>query len=236
MTRSIGVLLGDNARAVGVLRHDQQGARESAAFEYVAEWLQAPDGFDLEPGLPRLTGPQFHRKTGDGSVFHGAIADTEPDGWGKRVIRRDHAKRRQQRREAGAAIEARALNSLDFLLAVDDVSRVGALRLQDEDGVFQRASEPDRRTTPPLIALAQLLAATRAVETNQDTLADLAYLRGRGTSVGACGRNAPCATTTARSASANSPACRMAMRSPRARCWPSGWRAAPASTPPRPAS
>lgn len=184
MTRSIGVLLGDNARAVGVLRHDQQGARESAAFEYVAEWLQAPDGFDLEPGLPRVTGPQFHRKTRDGSVFHGAIADTEPDGWGKRVIRRDHAKRRQQRREAGAAIEARALNSLDFLLAVDDVSRVGALRLQDEDGVFQRASEPDRRTTPPLIELAQLLAATRAVETNQDTLADLAYLRGRGTSVG----------------------------------------------------
>lgn len=184
MSRGIGVLLGDNARAMGVLRYDQQGARESAAFEYDAAWLQASDGFDLEPGLPRVAGPQFHRKTRDGSVFHGAIADTEPDGWGKRVIRRDHAKRRQAQIQAGEPVEARPLNSLDFLLAVDDVSRVGALRLQDENGVFQRAAEEHRRTTPPLIELAQLLAATRAVETNQDTAADLAYLRGRGTSLG----------------------------------------------------
>ena len=27
---------------------------------------------------------------------------------------------------------------MDYLLAVDDVSRVGALRLQDEDGRYQR--------------------------------------------------------------------------------------------------
>lgn len=184
MSRDIGVCLGDNARPVGMLRYDQQGARESAAFEYAAEWLQAGDGFDLEPGLPRVTGPQFHRKAKDGSVFHGAIADTEPDGWGKRVVRRDHAKRRQAQIDAGEKVEARALNSLDFLLAVDDVSRVGALRLRDENGVFQRTPEDGKRTTPPLIELAQLLAATRAVETNQDTAADLAYLRGRGTSLG----------------------------------------------------
>lgn len=184
MSRRIGVLLGDNARAVGVLRYDQQGARESAAFEYEADWLEAADGFDLEPGLPRVAGPQFHRKAKDGSVFHGAIADTEPDGWGKRVIRRDHAKRRQEQLRAGEKVEARPLNSLDFLLAVDDESRVGALRLQDEAGVFQRAPEAGRRTTPPLLELAQLLSATRAVETHQDTIADLEYLRGRGTSVG----------------------------------------------------
>ncbi|WP_068876807.1 MULTISPECIES: type II toxin-antitoxin system HipA family toxin [unclassified Phenylobacterium] len=184
MNRSIGIFLGDNARPVGVLRYDQQGARESAAFEYTAEWLQAVDGFDLEPGLRRVTGPQFHRKAKDGSVFHGALADTEPDGWGKRVIRRDHAKRRQAQIDAGEKVEPRPLNSLDFLLAVDDVSRVGALRLRDENGTFQRAPEDGKRTTPPLIELAQLLAATRAVETNQDTVADLAYLRGRGTSLG----------------------------------------------------
>jgi serine/threonine-protein kinase HipA len=37
---------------------------------------------------------------------------------------------------------------------------------------------------PPLIELADLLAASHAVETNSETAADLAYLRGRGTSLG----------------------------------------------------
>jgi serine/threonine-protein kinase HipA len=127
---------------------------------------------------------QFHQQVGDGSLFHGAIADTEPDGWGRRVILRDHAKQRQRARLTNAATEMRALNHLDFLLAVDDINRVGALRFQDEDGIFQRAPEPGRRTTPPLIELNKLLSASHAVETNTETDADLASLRGLGTSLG----------------------------------------------------
>src|SRR5205823_1394805 len=76
------------------------------------------------------------------------------------------------------------LNELDFLLAVDDFSRVGALRFQDEHGAFQRTPEDGARRAPPLIELTLLLAASHAVETNRETAADLAYLRGRGTSLG----------------------------------------------------
>ena len=184
MRRVTAIHLGEEATPLGLLRYDQQGARESAAFEYDAAWLGAGDRFAIEPGLPLVAGPQFHRKTRDGSVFHAAIADTEPDGWGRRVIQRDHAKRRQEARRRGDAVEARPLNAMNYLLAVDDVSRVGALRFQDEDGRYQRTVDEGRRTTPPLIELAQLLAATRAVETNTETEADLAYLRGRGTSLG----------------------------------------------------
>lgn len=176
--------MGEEARSLGLLRYDQQGARESAAFEYDAAWLAAADRFAIEPGLPLVAGPQFQRQKGAGSVFHLAIADTGPDGWGRRVIQRDHAKRRQESRRTGEFFDARPLNALDYLLAVDDASRIGALRLRDEDGRYQRALEEGRRTTPPLIELAQLLSATRAVETNTETTADLAYLRGRGTSVG----------------------------------------------------
>ena len=184
MSRTITLLLGDEARPLGTMRHDQQGARESASFEYDAAWLAAPDRFAIDPTLPLVVGPQFHRRSRDGSVFHGAIADTEPDGWARRVIQRDHAKRRQEARRAGSTVDARPLNALDYLLAVDDFSRVGALRLRDEDGLFQRAGEEGRRTAPPLIELAELLRATRAVETNSETAADLEYLRGRGTSLG----------------------------------------------------
>lgn len=184
MKRTLQVFLGDEPRLVGTLHHDQSGAREHAAFTYAPEWLAAPDRFAIEPSLPLVGGPQFHRKAADGSVFHAVIADTEPDGWGRRVILRDHAKRRQAARRSGQETGSVQLNAVDFLLAVDDGSRVGALRFRDENGVFQRATEPGRRTTPPLVELKQLAAASRAVETESETAADLAYLRGRGTSLG----------------------------------------------------
>ena len=183
MKRTIDVMLGDGLQ-VGMLRYDLQGRRENAAFEYSAGWLGDAARFALGPTLPLQAGPQFHRKSIDGSLFHAAIADTEPDGWAKRVILRDHIKRRQALRREGKEEEAQPLNALDYLLAVDDVSRVGALRFRDEDGVFQRAQEEGRRAAPPLVELGHLLSASRAVEANKETAADLAYLRGRGTSLG----------------------------------------------------
>lgn len=184
MKRTLGVCLGDKGRLVGTLHHNQSGAREHAAFSYDETWLAAPDCFALEPNLPLVAGAQFHRKAGPGSVFHAAIADTEPDGWGRRVILRDYSKRRRDARRSDSGTVPAQLNAVDFLLAVDDESRVGALRFRDEHGVFQRASEPGRRTAPPLLELHQLMSASRAVETETETAADLAYLRGRGTSLG----------------------------------------------------
>jgi serine/threonine-protein kinase HipA len=185
MKRTIGVLVGESTRQVGTLRFDSRGGRQSAAFEYDLGWLAASDRFALEPNLPLVTGAQFHKPRGsDASLFHGAIADTEPDGWARRVILRDHAKRRAAARASGKHQDPQPLTPIDFLLAVDDASRVGALRFQDEDGIFQRATAGGRRTAPPLIDLATLLAASRAVETNTETAEDLAYLRGRGTSLG----------------------------------------------------
>jgi len=108
MRRSIAIHIGAEATALAALRYDQQGARESATFEYDAGWLAAPDRFSIKPGLPLVGGSQFHRKTGDGSVFHSAIADIDPDGWGRRAIQRDHAKRRQNARQAGRLRRDRA--------------------------------------------------------------------------------------------------------------------------------
>ena len=184
MNRTLHVYVGSDERIVGTLHYDQTGAREHAAFVYDGAWLAAADRFALEPNLPLVTGSQFHRKVASGSVFHSAIADTEPDGWGRRVVLRDHAKRRQAARRTQTETGPAQLNAVDFLLAVDDGSRVGALRFRDETGVFQRATEEGRRTAPPLVELQHLLSASRAVETETETAADLAYLRGRGTSLG----------------------------------------------------
>jgi serine/threonine-protein kinase HipA len=184
MRRTIRVAIGDNGHDVGLLHHDGQGGRENAAFQYSASWLGEREGFTIDPALPLVAGPQFHHRGRGGSLFHGAIADTGPDGWARRVILRDHAKRRQEARREGRDVSPVALSSLDFLLAVDDEARVGALRFADERGVFQRAAEEGRRTVPPLVELGALLSASRAVEANEETAVDLAYLRGRGTSLG----------------------------------------------------
>ena len=184
MNRQINVFLGASGQRIGTLFFNAAGNRESGGFEYADTWLAWPGHFQIDPALPLNRGRLFRSKVKDSSPFHGAIADTEADGWGRRVIMRDHAKRRQQAKGKGAALAEEPPTSLDLLLAVDDFSRVGALRFQDEEGVYQRAPEKGRRTAPPLIELERLLRATRAVENASETADDLEYLRGRATSLG----------------------------------------------------
>ena len=184
---NVGVVLGETGRALGELTHTKDGRREHSTFAYDAAWLgDAGSRFSISPDLPLVAGHQFRKAPSkDDSIFHFAFADTEPDGWGCRVIARDHAKRRKAAQVAGHKVPVAELSEMDYLLGVDDVSRVGALRLRDpESGDFLRRIEGNGRGTPPLLELAQLMAASRAVEMNQETEADLRYLRGRGTSLG----------------------------------------------------
>lgn len=184
MKRTIPVHLDALEPAIGELRCDRQGRRESAAFAYSPSWLTDRERFAIDPALPLVTGFQFHARRGEGALFHGAIADTAPDGWGRRVILRDHARRREAQRSREPSALPPVLGELDFLLAVDDESRVGALRFRGEDGRFLREPGAGERRTPPLLELGELLAASRAVETSTETARDLAYLRGAGTSLG----------------------------------------------------
>ncbi len=184
MKRTIGVVLGHREVSVGELRYDSQGRRQNAAFAYTSNWLGLPERFAIEPALPLVSGFQFHARRGEGSLFHGAIADTEPDGWGRRLVLRDHSKQRAAARDRGQTITPEVLGELDFLLAVDDESRMGALRFRDENGVFRGPTASADHRVPPLLELGQLLASSRAVEMSTETARDLEYLRGRGTSLG----------------------------------------------------
>src|SRR6185437_13607296 len=133
--------------------------------------------FEVSPDLPLREG-HFTRRAAseDESPFPYALADTEPDAWGKRVIQRAHAKRRQ--RDPSLA----PLTRFDILAAVDDFSRVGALRLRDKQGAYLQAAAADR--TPQLLDLERIYASTRAVEQGTETEADLAFLQGKATSLG----------------------------------------------------
>lgn len=180
LTAGVEVWIGESARRVGTLSYAKQGNRQSSTFGYAESWLADESAFAVSPDLSLAPGRQFRKAAGrHDSVFHFAIADTEPDGWGCRVIARDHARRRRAAQGA-----SRALTELDYLLGVDDFSRVGALRLRDAQGRFQRTADDGEPGVPPLLELADLMNASHAVERGSETERDLRYLRGRGTSLG----------------------------------------------------
>lgn len=175
----LAVCIGKSERPVGKLTYTKAGSREFSQFAYDEAWLVDTHSFDLSPDLTRTQGHQLRKPPGkDDSCFFLALADTEPDAWGRRVIARAHAK------ERGKNPSLSALTELDYLCAVDDFSRVGALRLRDAQGTYLRSSEKGQRATPPLLELDKLMAASRAVELGQETTEDLQYLQGKGTSLG----------------------------------------------------
>jgi serine/threonine-protein kinase HipA len=162
---------------VGDLTFVRDGHRQYSAFAYYKSWLERAERFDVSPDLPLREG-HFTRRapSAEASPFPFALADTEPDAWGGRVIQRAHAKRRQQDPSLGA------LSRFDILTAVDDFSRVGALRLRNSAGEYLSTGGAFR--TPQLLELERIYAATRALEQGTETDADLVFLQGKATSLG----------------------------------------------------
>jgi serine/threonine-protein kinase HipA len=178
ISTALEVHIGAAGTLVGHLNYVSQGRREVSQFAYDENWLANPERFEFSPDLPLEPGYQPRRAPNPvDSVFHFALADTAPDAWGRRVINRIHAKARKDNPRL------LPLNELDYLCAVDDFSRIGALRLCNE-GIYLRTVDEGRRTTPPIIELERMYKATRAVETTRETVEDLRYLQGKGTSLG----------------------------------------------------
>ncbi|PJC21749.1 MAG: type II toxin-antitoxin system HipA family toxin [Comamonadaceae bacterium CG_4_9_14_0_8_um_filter_57_21] len=179
LKQQVAVCIGKAGQTVGQLSYVKEGAREYSAFAYDNAWLSDPARFEVSPDLALVSGQQVRRAPSKiDSCFHHALADTEPDAWGRRVIARAHARARK------TSPQLKALNAFDYLSAVDDFSRMGALRLQHGSGAFLQTVDEGQRATPPLVDLLRIFEASRAVEGGQETAEDLRYLQGKGTSLG----------------------------------------------------
>lgn len=173
------ICLGKSDIHTGVLHYSKDGSREFTQFAYKDTWLSDAQFFDISPDLQRTPGYQLRKApTKEDTLFFLALGDTEPDTWGRRVIARAHAKARKKDKNLPA------LTELDYLCAVDDFSRVGALRLRDPENGYLRTTEEGERTAPVLVDLEKLMAASRAVEEGKESETDLEYLLGNGTSLG----------------------------------------------------
>lgn len=167
--------LDGSMKLVGRLWSHSRRGRESATFEYDRAWLGHPYRFALEPAL-KLGPGQFH--TGADRKLFGSIGDSAPDSWGRMLIRRNA---RQKARKSGSG--KHSLSEIDYLLAVDDLSRMGALRFTlHEQGPFLKENSQGR--IPPLLALPSLLAAADHVVNNDESTEELSLLLAPGSSLG----------------------------------------------------
>ncbi len=157
---------------VGRCRYVAKRRGQSSVFEYADEWLDYPEAFALDPANLALADQQIYTRS-EKSALPGALRDTAPDRWGQQLIKRAF-------RKAG---DDRTLSEIDYLLAITDQTRIGALRYKREgEDTFDH--DIGHYRVPPLIQLPALVNAADAVQTNTETAEDLRLLLNEGSPLG----------------------------------------------------
>lgn len=140
-------------REVGTLTRERGAGKSVISFSYRPGWVEAPDSFPIDPSLPLYEGEQYPPR------LPGIFADAAPDRWGRTLLERREAQaaRRGERR-------ARSLDDWDFLVGVDDRTRMGALRVAADTGEGGRFLADEPRSVPPLARLRDLEHWAREAE------------------------------------------------------------------------
>lgn len=145
---------------IGTIYVSQIRGKELYSFEYNQKWLEN-QYMMLDPDLQLYKGRQYLND--DKNIF-GVFADSCPDRWGQKLM-----KRREELRAKKAGEKPKKLLESDYLLGVYDEARMGGLRFKtDLDGEF--LSHEKEFTTPPWTSLRELEQASIAFENNDSGL------------------------------------------------------------------
>lgn len=144
---------------IGELSYESLRGSDSYAFQFNDEWLKRYGNLFISADLNNYKGLQYTQPEKD--IF-GCFSDALPDRWGRTLL---------NRREQIMAIEEkrpiRRLSSFDYLLGIDDSSRMGGFRLKETpDGDFINSSNTLR--IPPLISIRELIHASGEVEKSEE--------------------------------------------------------------------
>lgn len=121
-----------------------RGTRGSVRFVYEPTWLKQVNAFPLDPELDLSMGDFFP----ENSNF-GVFMDSCPDRWGQLLMKRRES---VEAKEEGRT--PRALGPWDFLLGVQDCTRMGALRFSRPGELLYLANEA--LSAPPVARIAEL--------------------------------------------------------------------------------
>lgn len=149
----------DKPELVGELCYEKLRGSESYAFRFDDNWLKFHAGIKLSEDINNYPGLQY---TQPGNDIFGCFSDALPDRWGHTLL-----KRREQIQASEEKRAVRNLSSFDYLMGIDDFSRMGGFRLKRElDGDFINVS-PSLKI-PPLTELRQLVLASQEVEKSEE--------------------------------------------------------------------
>ena len=141
-----------HAESVGTLGYDMIRGNAAYQWEFDAQWLREHRQIKLSGDLQNAGGPQY----GSGRLF-GFLQDAMPDRWGRRLI--------DKRERLLAAQEGRAprhLTDIDYLTQIDDVTRMGALRLREDERLL--GAEYANTPVPPLTYLREFVDMAQEYE------------------------------------------------------------------------
>lgn len=144
---------------VGELGYESLRGTDSYSFCYDHNWLRQYSDLYLSADINNYTGQQFTQP--DRDIF-GCFGDALPDRWGRLLLNRREQIRAQEEKRP-----VRKLSSYDYLLGIDDYSRMGGFRFKESpDGEFINCDATLR--IPPLTDIQVLVAASMEVEKSEE--------------------------------------------------------------------
>ena len=146
-------------RMIGELSYESLRGSDSYGFCYSADWLRDYGSLFLSDDLNNYPGQQY---TAPGKDIFGCFSDALPDRWGRTLInRREQILAKEEKRPV------RRLSSFDYLVGIEDYSRMGGLRFKESlDGEYINESKTLR--IPPLTDIRELIAASSEIEKSEE--------------------------------------------------------------------
>lgn len=143
---------------IGEIGYESLRGSDSYSFKYDKEWLAKYGSIFLSADINNYTGQQY---TQPGKDIFGCFSDALPDRWGRTLLnRREQILANEEKRPV------RRLSSFDYLIGIDDFSRMGGFRFKENpDGKFINCEESLR--IPPLSDLRTLVVASMEFERSE---------------------------------------------------------------------
>ena len=143
---------------LGEMNYDRVRGSEVFSFSYDQTWLNEYGNIRMGGDLGTFPGLQYAPSD---SIF-GCFADSLPDRWGRTLAeKREEIEARREHRSV------RKLTSLDYLLSVDDMMRMGGFRFKtDETASF--LGDFGTLRIPPIASVRELAAAADAIEKSEE--------------------------------------------------------------------
>lgn len=149
----------DEAELMGELTCDTVRGNETYGFSFAREWLAQHGDVFFGEDLRNYPGVQYTSPEKD--IFS-CFSDALPDRWGRTLLNR-----REQIVASEEKRPVRRLNSFDYLVGIDDESRMGGFRFSEIPGGKYINCDASLRV-PPLANVSELMQAAHEIEASEE--------------------------------------------------------------------